>query len=123
MLAFCVAFLCEWSSAVAAIGFPFGLYYYINRTSDKELWISGVPVMDSLSFTFLSYVSWELATTLLGRLQVSWRDAQVLNADEVRRSWAVNFLAPFLMITWTSSLIRWRCSAIAGSWGKFITTL
>ena len=97
-LAFVVAFLCEWSSAVAATGFPFGLYYYINTTSDRELWIAGVPFMDSLSFTFLSYVSWELATTLLGRLRVSWRDVQVLNAESVRRSWAVNFLAPLLMM-------------------------
>ena len=97
-LAFVVAFLSEWSSAVAATGFPFGLYYYINTTSDRELWIAGVPFMDSLSFTFLSYVSWELATTLLGRLRVSWRDVQVLNAESVRRSWAVNFLAPLLMM-------------------------
>src|SRR5215207_6397498 len=72
VLAYFVAFICEWSSAVAATGFPFGLYHYINTTSDKELWIAGVPFMDSLSFTFLSYVSWELATMLLGRLQISW---------------------------------------------------
>ncbi len=96
--AFCVAFLCEWSSAVAATGFPFGLYYYINNTSDKELWIAGVPFMDSLSFTFLSYVSWELATMLLGHVRAGWRDVQVLNAEEVRPTWAVNFLAPFLMM-------------------------
>lgn len=98
VLAFLVAFACEWSSAVAATGFPFGLYYYINTTSDKELWIAGVPFMDSLSFTFLSYVSWELATMLLGKVRASWRDVQVLNAEEVRRTWAVNFLAPFLMM-------------------------
>lgn len=97
-LAFVVAFLSEWSSAVAATGFPFGLYYYINSTNDKELWIAGVPFMDSLSFTFLSYVSWELATMLLAPLRVSWRDVQVVNADDVRRTWAVNWLAPFLMM-------------------------
>lgn len=98
VLAYLVAFLSEWSSAVAATGFPFGLYYYINTTSDKELWIAGVPFMDSLSFTFLSYVSWELATMLIGRLQAGWRDVQVMNAEEIRRSWKVNFLAPFLMM-------------------------
>lgn len=97
-LAYLVAFLSEWSSAVAATGFPFGLYYYINTTADQELWIVGVPFMDSLSFTFLSYVSWELATMLIGRLQAGWRDVQVMNAEEVRRSWKVNFLAPFLMM-------------------------
>lgn len=54
--------------------------------------------MDSLSFTFLSYVSWELATMLIGRLQASWLDVRVINAEEVRRSWKVNLLAPFLMM-------------------------
>jgi uncharacterized membrane protein len=97
-LAYTIAFLCEWSSAVAATGFPFGLYYYINTTSHKELWIAGVPFMDSLSFTFLSYISWELATLLRGRLQASWRDVQVLNAEVVRRQWRTWLLAAFLMM-------------------------
>lgn len=97
-LAYAVAFLCEWSSAVAATGFPFGLYYYIDRTSHRELWIAGVPFMDSLSFTFLSYVSWELATMLIGRLKASWRDVQALNGGEVRRRWAAAALASFLMM-------------------------
>lgn len=97
-LAYLVAFLCEWSSAVAATGFPFGLYYYINTTSDRELWIFGVPFMDSLSFTFLSYVSWELATTLVGRVNANWRDVQVLNREQAGRSWAAALLAAFLMM-------------------------
>jgi len=97
-LAYTIAFLCEWSSAVAATGFPFGLYYYIDQTSHRELWVAGVPFMDSLSFTFLSYVSWELATMLLGHLKVSWRDAQVLDAEVVRRRWSTALLAAFLMM-------------------------
>src|SRR5499433_1435928 len=97
-VAYSVAFVCEWSSAVAATGFPFGLYYYIDRTSHRELWIAGVPFMDSLSFTFLSYVSWELATTLLGRLKASWRDVQVMNGGETRNRWATAALAAFLMM-------------------------
>src|SRR5215468_569425 len=97
-VAYAIAFLCEWSSAVAATGFPFGLYYYIDRTSDRELWIAGVPFMDSLSFTFLSYVSWELATMLLGRLKASWRDVQVINGGETRNRWATAALAAFLMM-------------------------
>jgi putative membrane protein len=98
VLAYIIAFLCEWSSAVAATGFPFGLYYYLDQTSHRELWVAGVPFMDSLSFTFLSYVSWELATMLLGRLQVSWRDAQVLDAEIARRRWSTALLAAFLMM-------------------------
>ncbi len=98
IVAFVIAFLCEWSSAVAATGFPFGLYYYIPATTDKELWIAGVPFMDSLSFTFLSYVSWELAVTLLAKLQVSWRDVQKEDYQNLRLSWPVTFLAAFLMM-------------------------
>jgi uncharacterized membrane protein len=97
-VAYGVAFLCEWSSAVAGTGFPFGLYYYIDQTSHLELWVAGVPFMDSLSFTFLSYVSWELATILLGRLKASWRDVQVLNGGETRNRWATAALAAFLMM-------------------------
>jgi len=97
-VAYGVAFLCEWSSAVAGTGFPFGLYYYIDQTSHRELWVAGVPFMDSLSFTFLSYVSWELATMLLGRLKASWRDVQVLNGGETRNRWATAALAAFLMM-------------------------
>lgn len=98
IVAFLIAFLCEWSSAVAATGFPFGLYYYLPATTDKELWIAGVPFMDSLSFTFLSYVSWELAVTLLARLQVNWRDVQKEDSPQLRHSWAVTLLAAFLMM-------------------------
>jgi uncharacterized membrane protein len=98
VLAYGVAFVCEWSSAVAATGFPFGLYYYIDRTSHRELWVAGVPFMDSLSFTFLSYVSWELAVTILGRVKASWRDVRVIDGDAVRGSWAVTLLAAFLMM-------------------------
>ena len=97
VLAYAIAYLCEWSSAVAATGFPFGLYYYINRTGDRELWIAGVPFMDSLSFTFLSYVSWELATMLMGRLKASWSDVQLINGDVVRKYWSTSLLAAFLM--------------------------
>jgi putative membrane protein len=97
-VAYVVAFLCEWSSAVAATGFPFGLYYYIDQTSRRELWIAGVPFMDSLSFTFLSYVSWEMATVLLGRLKASWRDVQVVNGGETRNRWPTAALAALLMM-------------------------
>src|SRR5215510_14039534 len=60
--------------------------------------MSSVPCMDSLSFTFLSYVSWELATMLLGRLKASWRDVQVMNGGETRNRWATAALAAFLMM-------------------------
>ena len=60
-----VAFLCEYSST--RNGFPFGLYHYHEAaTRGRELWIANVPFMDSLSFVFLSFVSWATAERLLG---------------------------------------------------------
>lgn len=56
-----------WSMAFAAeslsirLGVPFGLYHYLPTTAGRELWIAGIPFMDSLSFVFLAYASWTMA--------------------------------------------------------------
>lgn len=62
-IAWATAFLAELSSI--HIGFPFGLYHYIEATRGRELWIWGVPFMDSLSFTFLAYASYMVALHLI----------------------------------------------------------
>ncbi len=54
-----IAFLAEFSST--RIGIPFGDYYYIESTRDREIWVSNIPFIDSLSFTFLAYVSYTLS--------------------------------------------------------------
>lgn len=54
-----VAFSAEYGSI--HWGIPFGDYYYVPATLDRELWIAGVPFMDSLSFTFLSYTGFTCA--------------------------------------------------------------
>lgn len=64
VVGFGIAYACEWSST--RNGFPFGLYHYLDTTRDRELWISNVPFFDSLSFVFLSFVSWATARRLLG---------------------------------------------------------
>jgi Carotenoid biosynthesis protein len=43
-----VAFTAEASSI--RTGVPFGWYRYLEATQGQELWIAGVPIMDSLSF-------------------------------------------------------------------------
>jgi len=58
-----IAYLSEFSSV--RNGIPFGLYHYIPSTVDRELWIFGIPFMDSLSFTFLAYASWATARALV----------------------------------------------------------
>ena len=63
--------LITWGVALGAehssirTGIPFGWYYYIPRTADRELWIAGVPFFDSLSFSFLLVASYGLAWLLL----------------------------------------------------------
>lgn len=65
LVGFAVAFACEYSST--RNGFPFGLYHYLDaETRHRELWISNVPFMDSLSFVFLSFVSWATARRIVG---------------------------------------------------------
>ena len=54
-----LAFIAEYSSV--HWGIPFGYYYYITDTADRELWFFGVPFMDSLSFVFLSVCSYSTA--------------------------------------------------------------
>ena len=63
LLGWGVAFTAE--SLSIRVGIPFGLYHYLPTTADRELWIAGVPFMDSLSFVFLAYASWTLACLAL----------------------------------------------------------
>jgi uncharacterized membrane protein len=68
-LAFLLAgYLMAWGAELCSItyGFPFGWYFYIPATRDRELWVAGVPLMDSLSYVFLAYASYTLALLALG---------------------------------------------------------
>jgi putative membrane protein len=62
------------------------------------LWIAGVPFMDSLSFTFLSFISYEFATLLLSPLSASRGDVIVLRHRGARHSLWTAALAGFLMM-------------------------
>src|SRR3989454_6715309 len=71
-----LAWLAEFAST--RVGFPFGLYHYTGITRGRELHIGNVPVMDSLSFTFLAYASFCLArVALAGRRPSRWLQALV----------------------------------------------
>ena len=87
IIAFLFAFLSEYSST--RNGFPYGDYSYIDITRDQELWISNVPFMDSLSFSFLAYVSFTFSLLLWSRLNRHGWDIQLVEDKELRRSWKV----------------------------------
>lgn len=77
LLTWATAFACEFSST--RTGIPFGWYVYTGSTRGRELYISNVPFMDSLSFTFLLFCSYCLALVFLlparGRgLRIAMRD-------------------------------------------------
>jgi uncharacterized membrane protein len=95
-LTYAVALACEWSSVHN--GFPFGLYHYIDATRGREIWIAGVPLMDSLSFTFLSFVGYSVALLLNSPLYRRGVDVRLLDTWKIRRSPRVWLMAATFMV-------------------------
>jgi putative membrane protein len=94
---YAVAWTMEFSSIHT--GFPFGLYIYIPATADQELWVAGVPFMDSLSYVFLAYASFTVA--LLALSQGSGQKGRFQPEDEnsLWNSWRVAILGAVLTMT------------------------
>ena len=63
LISWLTAFVCEYSST--RNGIPFGWYHYNGSTVGQELYISNIPFMDSISFSFLLFASYCLALLLL----------------------------------------------------------
>jgi putative membrane protein len=96
-LAFLVSgYLISWVAELGAInyGFPFGEYLYIPATLDRELWVAGVPFMDSLSYVFLAYASYCLALTALS----PGRGFRLQEDAVLQQSWRTLVLAAVLMV-------------------------
>ena len=97
LLAYTIAFISEYSST--RIGFPYGFYEYIETTRNQELWISNVPFMDSLSYSFLSYVAYTMALFMCSPLKINGWDIRLVESIRVRGSRRVVFLgAIFFML-------------------------
>lgn len=91
-----LVFLSEYSST--RTGVPYGFYYYIDHTRQQELWVSNVPLMDSLSFVFLAYASYSTALLLCAPLWRRRGDLQLVDTKALRRSPAVLALAVTLFV-------------------------
>jgi len=96
VLTYVVALGCEWSSVHN--GFPFGLYHYLETTRGREIWVAGVPLMDSLSFTFLAFASYTVAILLCAPRLRRGLDLRVLDTWSLRRSPRVWLMAALLMV-------------------------
>ena len=95
-LTYAVSLACEWSSVHN--GFPFGLYHYIDAMRDRELWVIGVPFMDSLSFTFLAFASYTVALLLSAPLYRCGWDLRLLDTWKIRRAPRVWLMASLFMV-------------------------
>ncbi|MBW1975686.1 MAG: carotenoid biosynthesis protein [Deltaproteobacteria bacterium] len=65
-----IGYFVAWFSEFSSIhtGFPYGMYRYIQTTVNQELWVFGVPFMDSLSYVFLSYAAYSTTRLAMGKL-------------------------------------------------------
>ncbi len=91
-----VAFVAEWGSINH--GVPFGFYVYNYEALSNDLVVAGVPFFDSLSFAFLSYVSFSFAQYFVSPLWVRGFDVQRVTPRATRNSAGVLFLGACLMV-------------------------
>ncbi len=93
-LLFAVAgYIIAWASEYSSIhnGIPYGHYYYTCQTKGRELWVLGVPFMDSMSFVFLSYASYSVA--LFAVSPAIWGGGiYLLESRKIRHSLGVRLL-------------------------------
>jgi putative membrane protein len=95
-----VGYALAWASEFASIhcGFPYGDYFYIQSTAGRELWVFGVPFMDSLSYVFLSYCSYSLAAFIMSPVALRSGNLITLETPRIRRSWQTLVLGAFLFV-------------------------
>jgi uncharacterized membrane protein len=91
-----ISFLSEYSSINT--GFPYGWYYYIEATKERELWIAGVPFFDSLSYVFLAYCSYATALLVVSPVKAWGRNFITLETRAIRRSLAVLLLGSLFQV-------------------------
>lgn len=93
-------YLIAFASEVSSInnGFPYGWYYYVDVTRDRELWIAGVPFFDSLSYVFLTYCSYATALFVLAPVKRVKGDLVLLETGRLRRSFAVLLLGSLFQV-------------------------
>jgi uncharacterized membrane protein len=96
VLAYSIAFLSEYSST--RNGFPYGFYSYIDTTRGQELWITNVPFMDSLSYSFLSYISYTFSLMLWSSLKSTGLDIRMQDSQPVKFSIRVVLTGAFLFM-------------------------
>ncbi|HXX58605.1 MAG TPA: carotenoid biosynthesis protein [Thermodesulfovibrionales bacterium] len=95
-----IGYLMTWLSEYSSIhnGIPYGLYYYIETTRDRELWVWGVPFMDSISYVFLAYASYTMALIVISPVQRVKGFLYLLETRKIRDSFSVRLLGSVFMV-------------------------
>jgi putative membrane protein len=91
-----IALLSEYSSIHN--GIPYGHYSYIEHTKGKEIWVMGVPLMDSMSYVFLAYASYSMALMFMSPVLYSRGIIYLLETKKLRNSLSVKILATFFFV-------------------------
>ena len=95
-----VGYLVAWLAELSSIhnGIPFGYYYYIETTRGKELWVMGVPFMDSMSFVFLAWASYSMALMAVSPVVRSGATLYLLETKKIRYSWEARLLGALFFV-------------------------
>jgi uncharacterized membrane protein len=89
-----------WLSEYSSIhnGFPYGLYYYIEHTRGQEVWVLGVPLMDSMSYVFLAYASYSVALLVISPVFFMRGMPYLLETKKMRGSLFARTLGALFMV-------------------------
>jgi len=93
-------YLITWLSEYSSIhnGIPYGHYHYIEHTRGKELWVLGVPLMDSMSYVFLAYASYSMALMVISPIRRTKGMIRLLDTNEIRHSPSATILGAVFMV-------------------------
>lgn len=91
-----IALLAEWGSINH--GIPFGDYSYHYEALSQDLVIAGVPFFDTISFSFLSYVSYSFAVYFMSPLSGQGIGLIREETQQSRWNWGTLILGSFLMM-------------------------
>ena len=98
---FCVAgYFITWMSEYSSIhtGFPYGYYYYLEQTRGEEVWVFGVPFMDSLSYVFLAYASYCVALMITSPIQFTKHGFYLLETRQNRSSLSTRLFGAVFLV-------------------------